>query len=113
MKKISFLPVILLVFQISSFHAQPIIDKLYDFQPGFTYAYYTLPSGGVIDTNLMPKVDANVTWDLDALPWGNKLHIDFISTYDPTIHSGLFSNCSFVYEEYSGLNQFYRKGTCG
>lgn len=109
MNKLSFLSVILIALQAAVVQAQPVIDKLYDFQPGFTYDYFTLPSGSVIDTNLIPTIGANITWDLDALPWENQLNTDSISSYDPTIHSTLFPNCSFVYTEFSGLNQFYRK----
>ncbi len=103
----------LLLFSILLFSidviSQPVIDKLFDYYPGFTYSYYKLQSGESIDTTLLPSYGENLFWDLDDLPWENTLYTDSIITFEQSSQQNAFSECSFVYRENSGLEQYYRK----
>ncbi len=89
--------------------AQPVIDKLFDYSPGNTYTYRKLQSGSLIDTGTIPTVGANLTWNLSALHFDATIYTDSIIDYASSIYNTSFPGCTYVFKEYIGLEQYYRK----
>jgi len=109
MSKIVLLLSSFLFLHILTCHSQPVIDKLYDYQPGMTYNYFIITPGKQIDTTLLPTYGINLVWDLDSLPWESQIQSDSIMSFAQSSQPSSFANSSYVYREYSGLEQFYRK----
>jgi hypothetical protein len=93
----------------TSIFSQPIINKLYDFQPGDSYTYKKLAIGETIDYNSIETTGANQTWDLSNLVLEETLYTDSIISYESSSWPNSFPGCSFVWKEYSGTQQYYRK----
>jgi len=89
--------------------AQPVIDKLFDYSPGNTYTYKKLQSGSVIDTGTIPTVGANLTWNLTGLHFDPTIYTDSIIDYASSIYNTSFNGCTYVFKEYIGLEQYYRR----
>jgi len=98
-----------LLFQLSNSFSQPVIDQLYNFQPGMVYNYLKVPLATTVDTTLLPSYGTDVTWDLDVLPWEDQIYTDSILSFEQSSQPSAFEQCSFVYKESSDLEQFYRK----
>ncbi len=91
-------------------NAQPVIDKLYDFQPGSIFTYKLLPTGVNIDTNTIATVGAGVTWDFSGLTLDNTIRTDSIKSLAGSSFPASFPGASYVFREHTGLQQYYRKG---
>lgn len=93
----------------SSLFAQPVINKLYDFQPGDSYMYKKLASGETIDHASIETMGTDLTWDLSSLILDPTVYTDTIISYENASWPNSFPGCSFVWKEYSGTEQYYRK----
>jgi len=93
----------------TSIFSQPVINKLYDFQPGDNYTYKKLAVGQTIDYNSIETTGANLTWDLSGLVLEETTYTDTIISYENSSWPNSFPGCSFVWKEYSGTQQYYRK----
>ncbi len=109
MKKVIVFSITVYTLFISQAVSQPIIDKLYDFQPGKIYSYVKIPTGTILDTNILPSYGANLVWNLDSLPWESSIQGDSILSYAQSAKPTSIPGCTFVYKEYTGFQQFYRK----
>ncbi|HOX79379.1 MAG TPA: T9SS type A sorting domain-containing protein [Bacteroidales bacterium] len=107
MKKTSMLFFAVLLSAVA--YAQPVINKLYDFQPGDSYTFKKLAPGGSIDYNSIETAGANLTWDLSFLQLEENPYTDTIIAYENSDWPNSFPGCSFVWKEYSGTEQYYRK----
>ena len=89
--------------------AQPVIDKLYDFQPGNSFAYKVLTTGINVDTATIATTGAGVTWDFTALSLDNALRTDSIKSLATSSFPASFPGATYVFREHSGVQQYYRK----
>ena len=89
--------------------SQPVINKLYDFQPGDSYTFKKLAPGETIDYNIIETNGANLIWDLSYLQLEENPYTDTIISYESSTWPNSFPGCSFVWKEYSGTEQYYRK----
>lgn len=89
--------------------AQPVINSLYNFQPGDSYSYRKLATGETIDYNSIETTGADLIWDLSSLQLDLAVYTDTIISYENSSWPGSFPGCSFVWKEYSGTEQYYRK----
>ncbi len=106
MKKICFLGLSLFSVQCI---AQPIINKLFDYVPGDSYSYKKLPTGSIIDTATIPSRGANLTWDMTQLQFDPGIYTNSIIDYASSLFPTSFNGCTYVFKEYIGLEQYYRK----
>jgi len=93
----------------TSIFSQPVINKLYDFQSGDSYTYKKLATGETIDYNSIESIGANLTWDFSSLLLDETLYTDSIISCENASWPNSFPGCSFVWKEYSGTQQYYRR----
>lgn len=93
----------------TSLFAQPVINKLYDFQPGDSYTYKKLAAGETIDYNSIETNGENLIWDLSGIQLEEPTFTDTIISYESSSWPNSFPGCSFVWKEYSGTEQYYRR----
>ncbi len=100
---------VLSIFVSSQLAAQPLMNKLYDFQIGHIYSYKKVPAGWNIDTSLIPTIGSNLTWNFDTISLLPDVYSDSILDPAGTAAASTFSNADFVWKEYNGTLQYYRK----
>ena len=100
---------VLCIFKANQLAAQPLMNKLYDFQIGHTYSYKKVPSNWHIDTSLLQTNGSNLTWNFDTITLLPNIYSDSILSPTGTPAATTFSNADFVWKEYSGTLQYYRK----
>lgn len=105
-KQLTFLVAMLLT---TAGFAQPILDKLYDFQPGVSYTYKILTTSTNIDTNSIATVGQNVSWDFSSYNLDPTIFTDSIKTLAGSSFPAAFVGATYVFKEHSGLQQYYRK----
>lgn len=106
MKQFLLLMSLMLTLQASS---QPIMNNLYNFTLGHTYNYKKVDVGWNIDTSLIPTIGNNLTWNFDTLTLMPTVYTDSILDPVGTAGAAFFTNAAFVWKEYSGLLQYYKK----
>ncbi len=89
--------------------AQPTINKLFDYQPGDEYQYKKIQAGTVIDTSTIPTIGANLTWNFTSLQFDPQIYVNTIIDLASSIYPNNFAGCTYVFQEYTGIQQFYRK----
>jgi hypothetical protein len=88
---------------------QPVINNLYNFEPGDSYTYKKLKDGQTIDYNSIVSTGANISWDMTYLQLTDETFTDTIIPYSSSSWPSSFPGCDFVWKEYSGTQQYYRK----
>jgi len=94
---------------VLSVFSQPVIDNLYNFEPGDSYTYKKLADGQTIDYNSIVSTGADITWDMTYLQLAEGTFTDTIISYETSSWPSSFLGCDFVWKEYSGTEQYYRK----
>jgi hypothetical protein len=98
-----------LLFSLMQGFAQPVINNLYNFQPGDSYTYRKLAAGQTIDYNSIVSTGANISWDMTYLQLAEGTFTDTIIPYASSSWPSSFPGCDYVWKEYSGTEQYYRK----
>jgi hypothetical protein len=101
--------ILVLLFAFTHSYAQPLMNKLYDFQLGHVYSYKKVPTGWNIDTTLIQTMGSNLIWNFDTITLLPDVYSDSIIDPTGTPGAAAFSNADFVWKEYSGTLQYYRK----
>ena len=68
-----------------------------------------MPSNWHIDTSLLQTNGSNLTWNFDTITLLPNIYSDSILSPTGTPAATTFSNADFVWKEYSGTLQYYRK----
>lgn len=99
----------ILTFPLISTYAQPVLNKLYDFNIGHVYSYRKVPANWNLDTTLIQTSGNNITWNFDTITLLPTVFSD--SILSPTNAAGNFSfpDADYVWKEYSGTLQYYNK----
>lgn len=102
---------VLISFGTTIAFAQPILNKMYDFQIGHTYSYRKTPLNWNIDTAVIPTIGSNLTWNFDTVNLEPTTLTDSILSPIGKPGTNSFNGADFVWKEYSGTYQYYRKTT--
>ncbi len=97
---------LLLILEVT---AQPVLNKVYDFQPGHHYKYKKLTTGSTLDSTGISTFGANLNWDFSTLTWDTTIYTDSIISCANSIYGASFPSCAFVYKESNGIEQYYAK----
>jgi hypothetical protein len=89
--------------------AQPVIDKLFDFQPGDEYVFRKLAAGQALDTSMFPSRGTNLSWNMSTLNLDTTLSRDPVLAPASSDFPSSFPTATYVFKEHSGLQQYYRK----